>query len=111
LLIDTGACEIDGGQFGKYTIQRGTAPAGINARYVFTYRGSPIYHATTKAWVKALERAEIEAGFTFHDLRHIWASWHVMEGTPIEVLQKLGGWADAKMVLRYAHLAPSYVAS
>ena len=34
-----------------------------------------------------------------------------MSGTPIEVLQKLGGWADLKMVLRYAHLAPDHLAS
>ncbi len=83
---------------------------GINSRYVFTYRNQPIYHATTKAWVKALERAGIEAGFTFHDLRHTWASWHVMGGTPLEVLRQLGGWADMTMVLRYAHLSSGYVA-
>ena len=81
-----------------------------DARYVFTWRGKPIYHTTTKAWTKALERACIEAGFTFHDLRHTWASWHVMGGTPLEVLKQLGGWADMTMVLRYAHLAPGYVA-
>ena len=45
------------------------------------------------------------------DMRHTWASWHIMAGTSIEVLQKLGGWADLKMVLRYAHLAPDHLAS
>jgi len=34
-----------------------------------------------------------------------------MAGTPLEVLQKLGGWAKLEMVMRYAHLAPSFVAS
>lgn len=81
-----------------------------DARYVFTWRKKPIYHTTTKAWAKACERAGIEPGFTFHDLRHTWASWHVMGGTPLEVLRQLGGWADMTMVLRYAHLAPGYVA-
>lgn len=81
-----------------------------DARYVFTCRGKPIFHATTKAWVKAIGRAGIAQGFTFHDLRHTWASWHVMAGTPLEVLRQLGGWADMTMVLRYAHLAPGYVA-
>ncbi len=81
-----------------------------DARYVFTWRGNPILHTTTKAWNNALARAGIESGFTFHDLRHTWASWHVMGGTPLEVLRQLGGWADMTMVLRYAHLAPSYVA-
>lgn len=48
--------------------------------------------------------------FRWHDLRHTWASWHVMSGTPLEVLQKLGGWASLTMVMRYAHLAPEYLA-
>ncbi len=34
-----------------------------------------------------------------------------MAGTPLEVLQKLGGWEDLRMVMRYAHLAPEYLAS
>jgi site-specific recombinase XerD len=46
---------------------------------------------------------------TWHDLRHTWATWHVMGGTPLEVLQKLGGWKDLRMVQRYAHLAESFV--
>ena len=33
-----------------------------------------------------------------------------MGGTPLEVLRQLGGWASMDMVLRYAHLAPGYVA-
>ncbi|HAF43447.1 MAG TPA: site-specific integrase [Gallionellaceae bacterium] len=81
-----------------------------DARYVFTYRKKPVERTTTKAWVEALDRAGIADGFTFHDLRHTWASWHVMGGTPLEVLRQLGGWADMTMVLRYAHLAPGYVA-
>ena len=78
--------------------------------HVFTYRGHPVFHTTTKAWEFALERAGIAPGFTFHDLRHTWASWHVMGGTPLEVLRQLGGWAGMDMVLRYAHLAPGYIA-
>lgn len=81
-----------------------------DARYVFTYRGQPILHTTTKAWDEACTRAAIEPGLRFHDLRHTWASWHVMGGTPLEVLRQLGGWADMTMVLRYAHLSPGYIA-
>jgi beta-glucosidase/6-phospho-beta-glucosidase/beta-galactosidase len=32
-----------------------------------------------------------------------------MAGTPLEVLQKLGGWARYEMVLRYAHLSSGYI--
>jgi hypothetical protein len=30
--------------------------------------------------------------------------------TPLDVFQKLGAWADIKMVMKYAHLAPNYTA-
>lgn len=60
------------------------------------------------AWASACKAAGLE-DFHWHDLRHTWATWHIMAGTPLEALQKLGGWADHRMVLRYAHLADSYV--
>ena len=47
---------------------------------------------------------------TWHDLRHTWASWHVQAGTPLPVLQELGGWQVLEMVLKYAHLASDHLA-
>jgi integrase len=81
---------------------------GIHARFVFTWRGEQI-HTIGPAWNRARERAGL-AGFRWHDLRHTWASWHAMGGTPINVLQELGGWASPQMVQRYAHLAPAHLA-
>lgn len=90
-------------------LQAQRAAAGAKpGKWVFPYRGKPIGKIKT-AWMRALARAGIE-GFTWHDLRHTWASWHIMAGTPLEVLQKLGGWSDIRMVLRYAHLAPEHLA-
>jgi integrase len=57
-----------------------------------------------------LRRAGIEA-FRFHDLRHTWASWHVMSGTSLQELMELGGWKSYEMVLRYAHLAPEHLSA
>jgi len=84
------------------------AKQGEHAVYVFTYWGKPVKSVKT-AWKKALERAGIEPAFTWHGLRHTWASWHVLNGTPVEVLQKLGGWSDLSMVMRYAHLSPDHI--
>ncbi|MET0118958.1 MAG: site-specific integrase [Sedimenticola sp.] len=110
---------------------------GDHPVYVFTYRGNPVKSINTVAWRKALDRAGIRPYFvvgkkklssrkqhyptkplheysqpTFreHDLRHTWASWHVQAGTPLAVLQQLGGWSSYQMVLRYAHLSPNHVA-
>ena len=79
---------------------------GTNPKYVFTYKGKPVFNVSTKAWTKALKRAEIE-NFCWHDLRHTWASWHVQNGTTLQELQILGGWSSFVMVLRYAHLSSS----
>jgi integrase len=82
---------------------------GIHATHVFSVRGKPIVQVSSKAWYGALKRAEIE-NFRWHDLRHTWASWHVQAGTPLFVLQELGGWESVEMVRRYAHLAADHLA-
>ena len=83
---------------------------GRHPERVFTYKVTnkkkgdyyrPVGKIRTDAWHKALARAEIK-DFRVHDLRHTFASHHIMNGTPLVVLQALGGWKDPKMVLRYA---------
>lgn len=70
---------------------------------VFLFRGKPISSVKT-AFMAACIRAQVgryEAGgyqgFTWHGLRHTWATWHVQNGTPLDVLQKLGGWSDLRI--------------
>lgn len=84
------------------------AQRGHHERWVFPYNGRAIQEIKT-SWIKATTRAGLK-GFTWHGLRHTWASWHIMAGTPLEVLQRLGGWADIRMVLRYGHLDAGYLA-
>ncbi len=79
-----------------------------NSRWVFTYKGNPMV-GIGSAFKKALKRAEIK-DFRFHDLRHTWASWHVMAGTPLYDLMTLGGWKTMDCVQRYSHLAPEHLA-
>lgn len=82
---------------------------GKHPTHVFTYHGQPVIQVNTKAWRAALERAGI-AEFRGHDLRHTWASWHMQAGTPLHVLQELGGWESVEMVRRYAHLSSEHLA-
>lgn len=84
------------------------AAQGAHPRRCFTYLGSP-QDRVGSAWKRALKRAGITE-FRFHDLRHTWASWHVMSGTSLQELMELGGWKSYEMVLRYAHLAPEHLA-
>lgn len=70
--------------------------------------GNPLPKLKSRDWKAVVRRADI-AYCTWHDLRHTWATWHLMGGTPLEVLQRLGGWRDLRMVLNYAHLAESFV--
>lgn len=82
---------------------------GKEKTYVFGYKGRRLFKLNNHGWKSALRRAGI-TNFRFHDLRHTWASWHVQNGTPLPVLQKLGGWKTLAMVLRYSHLGQSHVA-
>jgi integrase len=86
-----------------------TEQQGQHQLWVFPYAGRPVINPANHAFKKAMARAGIE-NFRWHDLRHTWASWHVQSGTPLAVLQKLGGWSSYSMVLRYAHLAPDHIA-
>jgi len=82
---------------------------GKHLTHVFTYQGNSVTQVNTRAWRQALQRAGIK-DFRWHDLRHTWASWHVQAGTPLHVLQELGGWESVEMVRRYAHLSSEHLA-
>lgn len=62
----------------------------------------------TSVWKRATKAAGVP-WCRFHDLRHTWASWHAMAGTPMSVLQELGGWHSPEMVRKYAHLSPEHL--
>lgn len=94
-LNDTAAAILD--------TQRGKHP-----QWVFPKAGKPVHQTSTKAFRAAVERAGL-IDFCWHDLRHTWASWHVQKGTPLNVLQELGGWSSVTMVQRYAHLSGEHL--
>jgi integrase len=60
-----------------------------------------------KSFSSALRRSGIK-DFTFHDLRHTFASQAVMAGVDLPTLKDWMGHKTLKMTLRYAHLAEGF---
>ena len=83
-----------------------------------------LFAAAYRTTARALEKAVIAAqaaiastgqdpsrldGFTWHGLRHTWASRLVMAGVDLRTLQQLGSWRTPMMVERYSHLSPDHL--
>jgi integrase len=62
-----------------------------------------------KSFDELLTRAKIR-GFRFHDLRHTFASWYMMNGGDLYELAKILGHANIKMTERYAKLGRQHIA-
>lgn len=99
----------------------------LRSQYVFTYAASedklvdlkPVRERKKPAPVpdrllnlkssfsSAVKRAGIE-NFTFHDLRHTFASHFVMHGGSLRALQQILGHRKIETTMRYAHLSPDH---
>lgn len=85
--------------------------AEINSQYLFpspTNKVKPV-QSVKNAWTKLRADAKIE-NFHWHDLRHDFASRLVMKEVSLYAVQKLLGHKKVDQTMKYAHLAPSYIA-
>jgi integrase len=82
---------------------------GVHKDWVFPYNGKPVHTVYADGFKKALVRAGLDPAIRWHTFRHTWATWHVMQGTPIGELMKLGGWHSLDLVMRYAKFAPGHL--
>lgn len=75
--------------------------------------GNRLFSGCKGAFRKAVERSGIELpdGQLTHVLRHTFASHFLINGGDILALQRILGHSDLKITMRYAHLAPDYMAS
>jgi integrase len=78
-------------------------PGGV----VFRNRTGRPYRSCRTAFEAACQRAGIR-DFTFHDLRHTFASRLVMAGVHLAVVKELLGHKVLNMTMRYTHLAPEH---
>lgn len=76
------------------------APVFLNSK------GKP-YRDVKTAFNSAVKRAGIQ-DFTFHDLRHTFASRLVMRGVNLTTVKELMVHKHINMTLRYAHLSPGH---
>jgi integrase len=63
---------------------------------------------TPRKWFRAAVEATGLREFTWHCLRHTFASRLVMMGVDLRTVQELMGHKDIRMTCRYAHLAPGH---
>lgn len=84
---------------------------------VFKVRGGGKEHIkeVSKAFFKAVESAGLNEGIvdplqkvTFHTLRHTFASWLALRGTPLFTIRELMRHKDIRMTMRYSHLIPDH---
>lgn len=79
--------------------------------WVWPSAEDPARTMSTGACSSAMERLTRHAKIKdcgWHTLRHTFASWLVMKGVPLRVVQELLGHYDIKMTMKYAHLAPGF---
>lgn len=74
--------------------------------YVFPAENGARRNDTSKAFMRVMDKAGIK-NFTWHCLRHDFASQLAMKGVPMHVIQKLMCHGSLAMTQRYAHLSPN----
>lgn len=80
----------------------------LKSPFVFCDAQGRRFQDVKNSFQGACRRAGIR-DFTFHDLRHTFASHLVMQGAGLAAVQKLLGHADIKMTMRYSHLSPGHL--
>ena len=82
---------------------------GKHMERVFTFRGKPYDRVNNRTLQKAAQAAGITKHVHNHLFRHTFASWHIMSGTSLYDLMKLGGWRKLESVMIYAHLSADHM--
>jgi integrase len=80
---------------------------GHSEGVVFRSRKGTPYRSFRTAFERAVKQAQLR-NFTFHDLRHTFASRLVMAGVDLPTVKELMGHKHIHMTLRYTHLSSDH---
>lgn len=80
----------------------------LRSEYVFCDSQGRRFHDVRSSFANALRRAGID-DFTFHDLRHTYASHFMMREGNLTTLSKLLGHASLAMTMRYSHFSKGHL--
>jgi integrase-like protein len=78
--------------------------------YLIVFNAAGLRAMFKNAFHTALEIAEGQ-DFTWHDLRHTFASSLIMKGASLRSVAELLGHRGLRIVMRYAHLSPAYLSA
>jgi site-specific recombinase XerD len=68
----------------------------------------PVCDFSPRKWFEECVKAAGPESFTWHCLRHAFASRLIMAGVDLRTAQELMGHKTIQMTVRYAHLAPQH---
>ena len=78
-----------------------------NSPFLFCTEQGKAYKTIREGFKGALKRAGLDGrGFTFHSLRHTFASSLASRGVSIRIIADLLGHRTIQMTMRYAHVSP-----
>ncbi|MCL4808774.1 MAG: site-specific integrase, partial [Thermoanaerobaculia bacterium] len=66
-------------------------------------------HEVKRRFYRAAKRAGTRQGLSVHSIRHTFASWLAIDGTPLRTIAELLGHSNVTMTFRYAHLSPAHL--
>lgn len=84
---------------------------GLGAAPVFARKDGASFSVceVQRAFRVARKLSGVRPELTPHSLRHTFASWLAIAGTPLRTIQELLGHRDVRMTIRYSHLSPAHL--
>ncbi|MFH1437605.1 MAG: site-specific integrase, partial [Pseudomonadota bacterium] len=87
--------------------------AGAPEELVYRSRKGGKIESVSNAFEKVVQRLDLNKGVSdrrnrvvFHTLRHTFASWLAVRGTPLHVIKELMGHRTMRVTEKYSHLVP-----